>query len=376
MKVLNRLISDRKRLIEGMRSNSIQACRGTAALLVVAFHLGGAFAAQKYFNAPVFIQFTRFGSAGVEFFFVLSGYIISASHADEINHPDYVLTFLRKRAIRIYLTFWLVFCFVAISTLLLPGMTDALPKSPLILLKTLLLLPQDPQIVGGTGAPLIVVAWSMQYEVIFYLLFSIFIFSLRLGIALTLLLGALFCATRVVGVNCLFLYFLKWQFFIVFGMGVGAALFLRKVTIQRPILLVALALLVLFSLASIEISEMVVGQLWVAPQSPPPQNTLIYGFASMLLIAGLVSLENKREFYVNSFLLALGDISYSIYLTHFPIISLMCKIFVFLGLTETVPRLLSFTLIVLSCIAVGAILHFAMERHILRWLRTNLIVAN
>ena len=55
---------------------SLQEARAVAAILVVLFHLGGAIADAKYFGLSVFSVPFSFGSAGVEFFFVLSGFIV------------------------------------------------------------------------------------------------------------------------------------------------------------------------------------------------------------------------------------------------------------------------------------------------------------
>ena len=53
------------RIASTMTFNYIQACRGIAAMMVVAFHIGACFAADKYFGEPLFAQLFRFGSSGV-----------------------------------------------------------------------------------------------------------------------------------------------------------------------------------------------------------------------------------------------------------------------------------------------------------------------
>ena len=82
--------------------NYIQACRAAAAIAVVMFHISVTFAAAKYFNEPIFAQLLRFGSAGVEFFFVLSGFIIYFIHHRDIGNPMALGRFFRRRIERIY----------------------------------------------------------------------------------------------------------------------------------------------------------------------------------------------------------------------------------------------------------------------------------
>ena len=91
-----------------MTFHYIQAGRGIAAMMVVLFHIGASFAAQKYFHEPLFAQIFRFGSSGVEFFFVLSGFIIYFAHRKDFSQPQRLGRFLLRRALRLYPTYWLL----------------------------------------------------------------------------------------------------------------------------------------------------------------------------------------------------------------------------------------------------------------------------
>lgn len=75
---------------------SLQAGRGIAAMLVVLFHLGGAFAAEKYFGIAAFSIPFKFGSAGVELFFVLSGFIIFSAHRDDIGQVSKIAGYIKN----------------------------------------------------------------------------------------------------------------------------------------------------------------------------------------------------------------------------------------------------------------------------------------
>ena len=55
---------------------SIQVFRGLAALLVLLFHASLIVEKSKYFDQTSIETIFHFGDAGVDFFFVLSGFII------------------------------------------------------------------------------------------------------------------------------------------------------------------------------------------------------------------------------------------------------------------------------------------------------------
>ena len=176
---------------------SIQGCRAVAALLVVLYHLGSAIASIKYFGATQFRVPFLFGDSGVEFFFVLSGFIITWAHFDEFGRPAELLKFMRKRIVRIYPTYWIIFGVAYCLALCVPTLRSAVPHDFLTLFKSLVLLPQDPSDVGGTGAPVLIVAWSLQYEICFYALMAVFIVSRTAGILVSILLMINFTTCHV-----------------------------------------------------------------------------------------------------------------------------------------------------------------------------------
>lgn len=92
---------------------SLQQGRGLAAMAVVAFHLSLLLGNSRYLNDPIFINFTHRGNLGVDFFFVLSGFIIVFAHHNDINRPERVSDYLLKRFTRLFPAYWLytaIFC--------------------------------------------------------------------------------------------------------------------------------------------------------------------------------------------------------------------------------------------------------------------------
>ena len=202
---------------------SLQAGRALAAVLVVLFHLGGIVADAKYFNVPWVAAPFRFGDAGVEFFFVLSGFIIASAHAADISRPSRLIPYLQRRAIRIYPPYWIVFALVCLLALPFGATRATLPTDLGTLTEAWFLFPQDPAVVGGTGSPVIIAAWTLRYEVLFYLYFALLIVDLRLGLLVAVGYAIAFASLRHQPGNVFPLTFLLNPCVWLFGMGIVVA---------------------------------------------------------------------------------------------------------------------------------------------------------
>ena len=81
------------------RLGLLEAGRAAAAIAVVLFHLDSIVSAHVH-GAPTFPLFAV-GERGVDFFFVLSGFIITFVQARDVGHRDRMVNFVRRRFVRI-----------------------------------------------------------------------------------------------------------------------------------------------------------------------------------------------------------------------------------------------------------------------------------
>ena len=129
--------------------DSIQALRGLAALFVVFQH----------------VRFLNFGAFGVDIFFCISGFMIMFTTEKSTKY------FFRKRLIRILPLYYLMTIGTYILLILFPSMFQQTRPHLSYLIKSLLFLPFD--IGGGVLQPLMRIGWTVNCEMLFYLLFFI-----------------------------------------------------------------------------------------------------------------------------------------------------------------------------------------------------------
>ena len=337
---------------------TLQAGRGVAALLVVLHHLGAALGSGKYFGASQLAAWFDSGDAGVDFFFVLSGFIVTWVHFDDLGEPQRLGRYLRKRAARIYPVYWIVFAGVSLAAQVSPALRTALPHDFAALLKSLALLAQDPSVAGGTGAPVIIVAWSLQYEIAFYALIAAFIANRWAGAAIAALLLVNWGACRY-GVCSFPRSFFSSNLVLLFGLGAGVACLCKKqIHIFRPRSIAALAGAAILLFAVLETC--------LGRDRVPLDRRLVYGCLSALLILALVRAEDEGRFHLrNRWLALLGDSSYCLYLIHYPLISLLCKLLLAAGLAGAGGAIIAFPLILGACVGASAAFHLALEKPML-----------
>ena len=160
----------------------LQALRGIACLLVLGYHLQ-MWEASLGLGLPFFGAFRWFGYAGVDLFFVLSGFIIASTNGSNLGRSDQLSKYLFRRLWRIYPPFWVAF---ALTNVLWACIALSLLQSctPREVLESIALFPQDPI------PRLMPVAWSLSYELMFYLAFALlFVLPRRIATPLLALWG-------------------------------------------------------------------------------------------------------------------------------------------------------------------------------------------
>lgn len=97
---------------------SVQMLRGLAAILVVIAH------AQVHLHVrglvPALNPFLDIGRAGVDIFFIISGFIMVFISGNKFAKNNAARDFLIKRLIRVVPTYWVYTCVLAVLMLLLP----------------------------------------------------------------------------------------------------------------------------------------------------------------------------------------------------------------------------------------------------------------
>ena len=310
---------------------SLQAARGIAALMVVMFHVSGIIGAEKYFNFPeIFIPYA-FAGSGVNMFFVLSGFVIYSAHQHDFGRPERFLEFLKKRIIRIYPIYWIIFFGAASIALIYPSFRHQTPSEMVIWIKSILLLPQNQSVVGGTGAPVIEVAWTLQVEMIFYLIVGLFILGRRFAVVFIGFLFAVFLLKESFQwdyAHFLLAFIFQPHMVFLFGIGVFTAWIANAITVDVKLgkSLVGLAG-VIFGVVCL---DWVFEVNWIYGEK-----TFFEGTAFAIFIFGAISLERAGHIIWRGGLYQrLGKSSYALYLVHYPLVVFLAKLMSKLGLPE------------------------------------------
>jgi exopolysaccharide production protein ExoZ len=346
---------------------SLQACRAAAAMLVVLFHLGGTFAQPKYFGFAAMDRVFAWGDAGVEFFFVLSGFLITLVHRRDFGRPRALPAYLAKRTLRIYPTYWVVCAAVCLAAWAVPALRAALPSDAWVFLKALALIPQDPVVVGALGSPILFVAWSLQYEMMFYAVIAAFIVNRGLGLAIALAMAVLNLGCTLGSASCGFPQaFIGSNLVLLFALGVAAAYVVKSDWRMRSPLVVA-------ALAALGFVGFGVFEVWVGREAIAAatiDRRLVFGALAAVAVVALAQAEDAGRLVVTGrWPGLLGDASYALYLLHIPVISVLVKLFARLGASGTGTLVLLFALTFAACVGTAVLFHWYVERPMLGWLR-------
>ena len=317
-----------------------------AAFAVVLYHLNGSiFGKAKYFPDQIH-PILGAGHAGVEFFFVLSGFLMVWLYGGRLGRSDAVWPFLKKRFVRIYPVYWVVLTVLLPVYFLMPGVGEGYETQPWSILTSYLLFP-TPQ------DPILQVAWTLRFEIFFYLMFAALIAWPRAVLPI-------FLVWAIGGATSLFiplrfpLSFVFNPMILLFLYGAVAAQIARR-GIAAPRLVAACGIVGFAGVAVGEVHFDLARGLCMTG----------YGLFAAAAVAGLVKLEQAGRLTVPRWLSYQGDASYALYLVHFPMLSIGVKLVFAANLDSILPPAMIACLLVALCVIAAIALHEIFERRLL-----------
>jgi exopolysaccharide production protein ExoZ len=279
---------------------TLQAGRALAALAVVALHTGHSVSAFVGPPPAAVSAILEFGYLGVDFFFVLSGFIIFYTYAPRAGRPGWSKAYAASRLSRIYVPYLPIGIGMACAYILLPGMIAGQRDWSWLASATLL---------PGTGYPALGVAWTLQHELAFY---AIGWLMLRTGhvLAGSLLWGALIviCSLLWGPISSRLFALINLEF--LFGMAAAWRFMKGKLPGIALLLLAGSLLLAAFFLGGFFLADV------------HGFGSIVFSLGLAFLIAAAVKAETEGRLSVAAPLLLLGNASYAIYLIHVPFLSL------------------------------------------------------
>ena len=269
---------------------SLQAGRAVAALAVVALH--STLAVEGFGKHVPLSPILKNGYLGVDFFFVLSGFIIYHS---TVGRGRTAREYAWARFKRVYLPYLPIGIGMALLYTAMPNVSAA--SREWSWLPSLTLLPVNTQ-------PALSVAWTLKHEILFYTVFGLLYFSRTLWPGLVIW-AILIVVNTVIGIKNVPLALVNIEFL----MGIVAAVLYRTRRAHWLMLVVSAAALWLW---------------WMLGEKPG--YSLLVGLAVACAIPVVALLETDGKLTVPRWLIFLGAASYAIYLIHGPIISIVIRL--------------------------------------------------
>jgi len=310
---------------DGMKIVAVQALRAFAAIGVVLHH------AIPSLNAL---------RSGVDLFFVISGFIMVHTCWAEFGETGATAMFLRRRIIRIVPLYW-----IATALALVIAIIDGTGVGPSWVTESLLFYPFSARM------PVLDVGWTLNYEMFFYALFGIALLlparrTALLAVSAVLIAISAFGLAFSVGLpNIAFPISIEFAF----GMAVGYA-YCRGVMLDKG-----------YATALIVLGAAIIALTGIVNLDPNKDATrvVVWGIPALAIFAGATLPRWHWEGLSSKLMIFLGDSSYSIYLSH--------------ALLLSVLRLLDYRIwlpmLVALCVIAGITVHLYIEGPLENFLR-------
>jgi len=281
---------------------SIQWLRALAALMIAVHH---ALHEAALLRGGPSLQGILPLEAGVDLFFVISGFVMAYSSRDLFGSRSAVLPFLRRRLARIAPIYWVATGLYL--TLALTGWVAVVrpPPSAGEIAASIAFLPyQRPD---GFVQPVYSLGWTLNYEMFFYLLFALALPFRRERAVPGLVLALMALAAIGLAIPATLAAPWFWTRSIILEFGFGLIIGHMALTGLRPTPRIAAAM------ACAALLLLALGRLQPALL---PDRALLYGLPAALMVMGALAVEGGSDNTASRFFARLGDASYALYLLH------------------------------------------------------------
>lgn len=333
----------------------IQVARGVGALFVVLYH--ASIWSGVYYHS-VLNGFFNFGYIGVDFFFVLSGFIIFYIHRNDSTDFSTWKRYFIKRIIRIYPPFIPISIVLLFVFLYYPNIGRG--GKEISILSSIFLIPSWKE-------PSLEVSWTLMHEMLYYLFFSLYFFWRKYFSIISAIWVVLIVA--YIGFQeshyliSFFLNIHNLEFFL--GMIVAVAV-TRYSKFYKQFFVAGNVMFLLFILA-----------LYIDFPTPFLADSkigIVYlGIAFSFIVYGIYGFDKNFTIKYPKVLLLIGSASYSIYLIHYPFVSIFNRMVPYIYPDIFGHHHLIFLIIVCLCTGIGCLYHLLYEKKILALLRKTFI---
>jgi exopolysaccharide production protein ExoZ len=313
---------------------SVQVLRGIAAVLVVIIHSEDMM--YRYYKLQQ-TQIFDDARSGVDLFFVISGFIMTYTISNKnVGWSD----FIANRIIRVVPLYWFFTLLLAVLIIFVPNLFSNLSFDLYQFIYSLLFFPNaQPPIVG--------IGWTLNYEMFFYLIFSI---SLLLpkpqGFKyIWLILVLLVALGLLISTHSPVFSHITSPLLLEFLAGSIVARIWIVYSYRGPYAYIAMALGFL---------------LIVLPMGE--QRVIDWGIGAVILFIGMLTLPRQSFWASNNVLIKIGEYSYSLYLSHDFVLPALGKLWFLLHLDTIFPKwVLPITTTIMSII-ISAIVFYIVEK--------------
>lgn len=342
-----------------MKYVSIQYLRAIAALMVLLVHLS--LQEQKVFNDDSLIGIFKVGTAGVDIFFVISGFIMMLILFKKKEKKD----FLKKRLIRIYPIYWIYLSLIILLVMYNPALVNAAENASYF--RSIFLLP-------SMTNPLLNVSWTLVYEMYFYLIITtcIYVFqqknwyiSINTVIVLSVIVGLFLGDIRYEYAE---LKLVTSPLLLEFTLGMFIYYLLNShrylIKYKWLFLIIGFSIFVAYHyhLSPLENIQILGAGIY--------DNRFFYfGLPAFLIVLSLLSFEYENKLFKNGILKKIGDSSFSLYLSHYFVLVLITKVWIIVEISSSCFTNILFVLIsTFISLLVGYFSYQYVERPITKYL--------